>query len=477
MSGSTTIPVVLTSAGRVNTPPATLNAELVANATSLSPGLTVLPAGLIEDISSTDTGALVVIDQAVTETLDSITPYGANAYLLTELGQIYLGQGSTAAPATNTSVYVVFSGTVGFVISPGFTVSDGTYQYTVIDGGVVASGGASDPIFTQATQAGSWAVPSGAVTTLTTSVPSGVTLTVTNPLDGTAGGPAQTEGQYRAQVLRAGLVAATGMPAYLRTLLQQVPGVLPQLISIRQGTGTWEIIVGGTGDPYSIANAIYRAVPDFSTLVGSTLAVTGITNANPGVVTTNLNHNFATGQVINIAGVVGMTGVNNTPLTITVLTNKTFSIGIDTTSAGAWTSGGVVTPNFRNVTATIDNYPDSYTIPFVVPPAQTVSMEVVWNTSSLNFVSPTGVAQLAQPAIAAYINAIPVGAPINLLEINSAFEDAVAPLIPENLITRLAYTVTINGVIVAPGAGTQTIFGDPESYFLTTAPSVTVVQG
>src|ERR1700728_2254226 len=144
MSG-TTVPVVLTAAGRTNTPPATLYAQIIANATTLSPGLTILPAGLIEDVAATDTGAATIIDQAVTETIDSITPYGANAYLLTELGQIYLGQGSTAQPASNTSVYEVFSGTVGFVIAPGFTVSDGTYQYVTPDGGIIETGGSSQP--------------------------------------------------------------------------------------------------------------------------------------------------------------------------------------------------------------------------------------------------------------------------------------------------------------------------------------------
>lgn len=475
MSG--TVPVVLTAAGRTNTPPATLNAEVIANATTLAPGLTVLPAGLIEDMSSTATGAAVVIDQAVTETIDSITPYGANLYLLTELAQIYLGQGATSAPASNTSVYVVFSGTVSFLISIGFLVSDGTNQYTVQDGGIIETGGSSAPLFCLATQAGSWAVPANSVTTLATSAPAGVSLTVTNPLPGTPGAAAQTSTSYRAQVLQAGLVASTGTPAYLRTLLGQVPGVDPRLISTLPQTGTWEIIVGGNGDPYAIALAIFQAIPDMSTLVGSTLAVTAITNANPGVMTTNLNHGFATGQVINVTGVVGTSGINGTPLTITVISQTTFSLGINTTSSGAYVSGGVVTPNFRNVSATINNYPDSYVIPFVLPPVQTVTMVVTWNTSSLNFVSPVGVAQLAQPALAAYINSIPVGAPINELELFAVFQAAVSSIIPPVLLTRLVFAVSINSIVTGVTSGTYVIPGDPESYFSCAATSIVVEQG
>jgi hypothetical protein len=476
MSG--TVTVTLTAAGRVNTPPATLNADLISNAESLAPGLTILPAGLIEDISSTDTGALVIIDQAVTETIDSISPFGANPFLLTELGQIYLGQGSTAASPSNTGVFEVFTGTVGFVIAPGFTVSDGTNQYTTADGGVIQTGGSSAPIFFLATQSGSFAVPVNSVTQIVTSVPSGVSLTVTNPLVGTPGGAAQTEGQYRAQVLQAGLVASTGMPNYLKTLLQQVPGVQANLVSVRQQSGGgWEVIVGGTGDPFAIGLAIFQSLFDVSTLVGSTLAVTGITNANPGVVTTNLNHGYTTGQVVQINGAVGITGINGVNLTITVLTETTFSIGVNTTSSGTWTSGGVVTPNFRNVSATINSFPDSYTIPFVVPPMQTVAMTVTWNTSSPNFVSNAGIAQIAQPALAAYINSIPVGAPINLLMLNSTFITAVAPLVAENLLTVLVFSVSINGVVTTPGTGTEIIVGDPESFFSCAASSVTVVEG
>ena len=476
MSG--TVTVNLTAAGRTNTPPATLNAELIALAESYAPGLTILPAGLIEDIASTDTGALVVIDQAVTETINSISPYSANAYLLSLLGQVYLGQGSTAAPATNTAVYCVFSGTAGFIVAPGFTVSDGTYQYTVQDGAIIQTGGTTAPVYCLAISSGSWAVPANTVTTLITSVPSGVTLTVTNPLAGTPGGAAQTEAQYRAQVLQAGLVAGTGTPNYIKTLLQQVPGVTPQLISVSSpSTGAWKVIVGGTGDAYAIAYAIFSGMLDVSTLVGSQLLVTAITNANPGVMTTNLNHGYATGQVINVTGVTGMSGINSTPLTITVLTETTFSLGINTTSSGAYVSGGVVTPNFRNVTATINSYPDSYTIPFVVPPAQTVTVTATWNTSSLNFVSPVGVAQLVQPAIAAYVNAIPVGAPINTLDMTNIFQTAVEPIIPTNLLTRLVFSVAINGITTAPATGTGIISGDPESYFSLAASAVTVIQG
>src|SRR5271154_6044039 len=159
MSGSVIPPLNMTVAGPVPTPPATLNAALIAQATALAPGLTVLPAGLIEDLSSTATGALVVIDQCRVDLIASVSPYSANPYVLNQLGQVY---GVPQGTDTNTGVFVVFSGTgiIGYVVNAGFVVSDGTYQYSVQDAGIIGASGSTVPLLAVAFQTGSWAVPS-----------------------------------------------------------------------------------------------------------------------------------------------------------------------------------------------------------------------------------------------------------------------------------------------------------------------------
>lgn len=79
-------------------------------------------------------------------------------------------------------------------------------------------------------------------------------------------------------------------------------------------------------------------------LVGGTgKAITGITQANPGNVTC-VGHGFATGDIIIIEGVVGMTQVNSRYYTITVTGVDNFTIGINTTSYTAWSSGGIASP-------------------------------------------------------------------------------------------------------------------------------------
>ena len=106
------IPVVVTSAGPQPTPPATLLALLLASVASTNPGYTSnFPGILIEDVSSTDVGALVVCDTARVEAINSISPYSANDFVLAQLGQIYIGPGAAPAVPTNTSVFVQFSAT------------------------------------------------------------------------------------------------------------------------------------------------------------------------------------------------------------------------------------------------------------------------------------------------------------------------------------------------------------------------------
>lgn len=471
---SETFPTVVTAAGLQPVNPMVLRQMLLDLVAATNPGYTAnLPGSLIEDISSTDVAAIALADSARVELVNSLTPYGANDFLLRQLGNVYgvpLGRDST------TSVEVVFAGSPGFVISAGFTVSDGTFQYVVQTGGIVGTGGLSGNVYALATTQGSWAVPPHTVTQLVTSVPDGITLTVTNPAPGLPGTGAQTAEQYRVQVLDAGRAVSQGMPSALRTALVAVTGVQPRLVSVRQQPVGWEVICGG-GDPYQVAYAIFSALFDISSLVGSTIAVTDITQADPGVVTTDLNHGYQTGDPVTIEGVVGMTEVNGNTYTATVTGPKTFSIGVDTTGFGAYVSGGVCTPNSRNEAVAIYDYPDSYIVRFVRPPQQVVDISLLWNTTSPNLVPPAAVAQLGSPALVNYVMGITVGQPMNLFELQQVFQEAIVSLVPPAQLTRMVFTVSINGVGVPPSAGTGIIAGDPESYFFTDTTRIDINQG
>ena len=268
------VPLVITSTGPVPTPPLTLLADLINGVASTNPGYTAnLPGSLIEDISSTDVNALVTIDQARVEAINNVTPYAANPYILAQLG---LQFGIPQNTPTNSNVYVVFSGLPGYVITSGFIVSDGTYQYVVQDGAVIGSDGNSPPVFCIANQTGTWAIPANSVNQIVTSVPSGYSLTVSNPTAGIGGVSSESVMNYRARVLQAGIATGQATPQYLRTQLEKISGVESRLVSILQVSSGWEIICGG-GDPTLTAGAIYLGVLDLNSIVGSANPARNIT--------------------------------------------------------------------------------------------------------------------------------------------------------------------------------------------------------
>ncbi|EBH5932258.1 hypothetical protein CQX38_03185 [Salmonella enterica] len=258
------LPIIITEAGAQPTPPKTLLANLISRVAQKVPGYTAnLPPGLITDLASTATGAIALIDQARVDLINSVTPYGANIPLLLQLGNQY---GVQKGEGTNTSVYVVFSGPAGFAVPKGFTVSDGNHQYAVVRDTVIPASGQTAPVYSLATSEGSWAVPEGSVTQVITSVPSSQKIICTNLTAGLPGAGEQTYASYRAQVMAAGMYGVQGTPDCLRVELKNVEGVKENLISYRQATlGKWVTVVGG-GDPYEVAYAIYKAVPDISTL-------------------------------------------------------------------------------------------------------------------------------------------------------------------------------------------------------------------
>lgn len=396
---------LITSAGAIPTSPDDLNAELLAGAVARAPGLTAtLPGSLIEDMSSTATGALIVQDAASVDLINSISPLTANEFILEQLGLVY---GVRPGLGSNTSVFVTFHGSPGFVVNIGFIVSDGTHQYIVQDPAIISGPGpvgTSAPTFCVAVDPGTWAVPPGTVTLPITSVPEGFTLTLTNDSTGVPGGDPQTLAQYQAQVIQAGQAISTGVSTLVKTALQNVFGVQARLIAFRQTGGGWQVIVGG-GDPYQVANAIFQSMFNILDLVG--------------------------------AATVGATE-----------------------------------------TIAINDFPDTYSIVYVVPAQATVGIVCTWETvASANFVSPAIVTALAQPALVDYINSIAVGQPISLLQLQDTFIVAVKDSIPEGAISVLTFVVTINDTIVNPPTGGVLISGDPESFFFTASANVAIVQG
>ena len=131
----------------------------------------------------------------------------------------------------------------------------------------------------------------------------------------------------------------------------------------------------------------------------------------------------------------------------------------------------------RNVEVTIFENPDDYTIIFVNPPQQTVTMTVTWNTDLPNFANGGIVNQYAAPALVNYVNSVPVGQPLNELAMTAAFQAAIGAVLSIDSLSSLVFAVYINGVLTPPEAGTGLIIGNSESYFQAAPNAATVTQG
>lgn len=136
--------------------------------------------------------------------------------------------------------------------------------------------------------------------------------------DGTAPGIYQLARRY-----------AAGALSHDRDIRKPVSGsvtVYKNAVAMVVGTDPGEILIDST-------NGRVTRYAD------SAKAISGITKANPGVITATA-HGFSSGDLVGITGVLGMTEVNNAEGTVTVLTADTFHLGINTSAYGTYTSGG-----------------------------------------------------------------------------------------------------------------------------------------
>ncbi len=98
---------------------------------------------------------------------------------------------------------------------------------------------------------------------------------------------------------------------------------------------------------------------------GALVNITGITQANPAVITAN--NTFIAGQTILIDNVVGMTQVNGQTYIITSVTSTTITINVDSTGFGAYVSGGTIVGSPSTEPNMINYLTGSATVTFPAP--------------------------------------------------------------------------------------------------------------
>ena len=395
------LPNIMTAAGLLPLTPAQIRQKVIDNIAIASPDLAVtLPASPLNAMLDTAVYSLVECNRDYVECVNSITPYAMNEYILNQWSFL---MGITRNQFYRSSVYVEFTGTVGYVIGKGFLVSDGIHQFEVSNGGIIQTIG-KIVLYCICTNDDSFAIPANTVNQIVTSVYSPIVLTCNNLTDGFIGQGQESSSSFRARCFSSLQRTSTGTVDYAKDLLRRVAGVDPRLVSIKSNGGATKVICGG-GDKFEVSDAIFKSGLDISRLIGS---------------------NLDTG---------------------------------------------------RNITASIDNYPDIYRIIFVNPPAQKTAIHVVWNTLNTNFISDLSVAELSSIAITDYINALPVAYKINTLELARVFEESIAAVINRQFISKVEFFVSIDDVYHPADMGSHMVSGDSEGYFYTTKDLITLSRG
>lgn len=153
-------------------------------------------------------------------------------------------------------------------------------------------------------------------------------------------------------------------------------------------------------------NQYIRFFKDQGQVVETALNITGITQANPGVIT-SASHNLSNDDQVYITGIVGMTELNNSTLPYVVKnsTTNTFTLedlqgnAIDTTSYTAYSSGGTIQRIYEitspYTTAQVDdiNYVQFGTALYIVHPdvsprKLTRSSDTSWTIEEVEFLPP-----------------------------------------------------------------------------------------
>lgn len=166
-----------------------------------------------------------------------------------------------------------------------------------------------------------------------------------------------------------------------------------------------------------------RIIKDGGIVTETAQAITGITKANPAVVTYSGADNYANGDRIIISGVVGMTEVNNLEFTVANVNTgaNTFQLsGVNSTSYGTYVSGGevaeiveVTTPYTEAQLFDIDYVQTTDTVYIVhsshQPRKLTRSSHTAWTLSTFSILSnPFGTTKAAGQSITAATQANPV---------------------------------------------------------------------
>ena len=162
-----------------------------------------------------------------------------------------------------------------------------------------------------------------------------------------------------------------------------------------------------------------RVIRNGGYVLEASVAISGVTRANPGIVTTAAPHGLGNGDHVWIEGAAGMSAINRRRFTVAGATATTFELGdTDTSTWDAWTSGGMTARFYTLVTPYVSadlpflkfvQSADTMTLthPGYAPRNLTRASHTAWTLATIVFApataAPTGLASTNPGSAQSYV--------------------------------------------------------------------------
>ncbi len=167
------------------------------------------------------------------------------------------------------------------------------------------------------------------------------------------------------------------------------------------------------------AHQMMRVIRNGGYVLEGSVAISGVTRATPGIVTTATPHGLGNGDHVWIEGAVGMSAINRRRFTVAGATATTFELGdTDTSTWDAWTSGGTTARFYTLVTPYVSSdlpflkfvqSADTMTLthPGYAPRNLTRTSHTAWTLAAIVFApataAPTGLASTNPGGAQSYV--------------------------------------------------------------------------
>lgn len=432
--------------GLVPTDLATIRESILANATTYSPKAAFnSPGSPDENILSVASVAVAMIQRSIIDSVFSINPLASNPLFLDSFAKIY---GVARGDVSNGSATIIVTAPVGLII-PQYSifqdVNGNTYRN--YDAGTCGSDGTCQLVVYASNFIDSPILAHTINIVVTNFL--GKSVTCDNPENGNQGVQAQTDAEFRRDILDAGLVLCKSTPAFVKTMVGKIAGVVKRTINLGEVNGKYVITASG-GDPIQVAGAIFLSMFDFFFLSAIRNDITYISaDGTNALIAFKYIPGLAVGDTFQISNAPAPFDGENDTWTGTVAgyyDPHTIIVNITLPQGFNYSGGAYLTNDSRNMQETVYDGIDPYVIRWVSPIAIVIDVQVDYVVLGNDIIDNATIQANGEATLTSYLNSLSPNSPINLTYLENLFSSNAYAVIPPESLGDIKVSVSTNGV-------------------------------